>query len=1358
MKNKLLLFLVFHFLLAFTTEGKPTKRNTSPKSSVVTVHKKPTIYKYDPTPFFAPKKALLLLPPSVTGGSSCGPGSVTLTATVSSGETVEWFTSQNAATPIATGPTFTTPILTATTTYYVQAKSTTDTSTRVPVVAIIQNQPPSVSLSVTPASNSTNPICEGTSLTFTATGGGDVFEFSVDGTVRQAFSTNRTFTTTTITNNQTVTVRSRYAVTYDGIINENAWGTGSYEDNTQSAALSTNARNGYINSLRITPTEDKLVFGITGKLINYRRVLVFLDTKPGGFNVSNYGDENGSLPSVRAYNFFNNNPSTFDSYFEADYCLAIATDIGETNYHADIIELKNPNSIKTYLGTAATGVPSAVMGVNKNNTGITDYSNGFEIELLKSQLGYTGNDIKFFAFTMQDNSVSNYNVTNSFLSPELNKTADFGRNAVNYNNESPNPVIISATAMTPCYSSDSINIPIATTPTVATVGPNQSLCNLTSTPLGANTPLSGTGNWTLKSGPGTVSFANSTSPNSTATVSLPGTYVFTWTISNGQCQSSSADITAVFNLTNPPLATANQTYCKIDQPTVSNLMATGNAIQWFLNSTGGAALNSTTALTTQTYYAEQTDPATLCKSTTRTSVNVTVLDPSAPITNATQTFCNSAKISDLIATGTNVKWYLQSTGGIALDPTSDLTDGTYYASQTLNNTISCESTTRASTIVTITKTPAPSGSGNQLVCNSGTISNLVATGTSILWYANATGGSPLNPTTALVNGATYYASQTLSACESVNRLSVSVVINQPISPIIQNEESFCASENATITSLTNRVTNTNTVNWYLTPNSTTPLSVTDKLVNGAIYYGAAFTSTPLFCESSPRTTVKVNIESPSKPEGNSNQFFCNSSLPKIKDLVVTSGTNLKWYDNNNTLLSNDFALVDGGKYYATQTIGSCESVERFEVTVSILSPATPTTNANTQLFCIEQNPTLNSIAITKSNPLSNIKWYDSLTGGNLLPNDTALLNGNSYYAVEESINPIVCQSNNRLKVDIIIESAATPIVSSIEAPTCAKTTGSVILTGLPNGNWEIIPSSGASVFGTGATYKFENLSAGVSYNFKVKTANQCASQASIEAIIPVVPLYPNAATIDVTQPTCNLPFGKIEFTQQNGMEYSIGGNYQTSPLFDNLQPGKYQTSIRNSNSTTCMINTEEIVINPIPKTIAFELKSYCLENEFIVEIIPIDNSFSPNQVEITWMDKNQNSIGNDIKLNVTKSIGTIDDSIYPLELTAKVSNTTIGCETIQTISFSSVFCGTQKGISPDGNGSNEYFDLSTYAIKNISILNRYGVEVYHKKDYKNEWRGQTNDGAALPDGTYYYIITLNDETSKTGWIYVTRKQ
>ena len=205
----------------------------------------------------------------------------------------------------------------------------------------------------------------GTSVTFTANGGADLFEFSVDGVVKQSMSSVRTYTTNTLTNGQTVSVRSRYAVTLDGTLTETAWGTGALENNVLSAALSGNASTGYINSLKFSPTEDKLVIGIAGKALNYRRIMVFLDTKPGGFNVSNYGDENGSLPPVRAFNFFNNNPSTFDSYFAADYCIAIATDAGETNYYADVIELKTGNSTKTYLGTAATGVPTSVMGINK---------------------------------------------------------------------------------------------------------------------------------------------------------------------------------------------------------------------------------------------------------------------------------------------------------------------------------------------------------------------------------------------------------------------------------------------------------------------------------------------------------------------------------------------------------------------------------------------------------------------------------------------------------------------------------------------------------------------------------------------------------------------------------------------------------------------------------------------------------------------------------------------------------------------------------------------------------------------------------------------------------------------------------
>src|SRR5690606_8967142 len=47
-----------------------------------------------------------------------------------------------------------------------------------------------------------------------------------------------------------------------------------------------------------------------------------------------------------------------------------------------------------------------------------------------------------------------------------------------------------------------------------------------------------------------------------------------------------------------------------------------------------------------------------------------------------------------------------------------------------------------------------------------------------------------------------------------------------------------------------------------------------------------------------------------------------------------------------------------------------------------------------------------------------------------------------------------------------------------------------------------------------------------------------------------------------------------------------------------------------------------------------------------------------------------------------------------------------------------------KGISPNGDGENDYLDLDGYFVSKISIYNRYGTEVYVKKDYINEWYGQ----------------------------------
>ncbi|TWI42815.1 hypothetical protein IQ02_02912, partial [Flavobacterium glaciei] len=476
MKKKLLLFLLFNLLFCLTLSSKNLDKLEKLYDANVELSLKgnsPDTIKKNKRPSRISKTKAVLPPPSTTAGSSCGDGvnlvQVNVSAFGSSGsETIEWFSSQTSVTPIYTGTIYS-PSINTTRTYYVRSRIGSDISTRVPVVASIYVVPTAVTLTASPPNNATSPLCFGTPVTFTASGGADLFEFSVDGVVMQGMSTNRVFTTNTLADGQVVRVRTRYAVTMDGSITDTSWGTGALEDNVLSAPLSTNASSGYVNSLKISAQEDKVVLGISGKILNNRSILLFLDSKSGGFNISNYGDVADLDPFIKGFNIFNNNPSTFDSYFQADYCLVISTDAAETNYYANIIELRTGASVKTFLGSAVTGSPSAVMGVNKNNSGINDYILGFEVEVLKSLIGFTTGDIKFFAFTMNVNDDGSQSVTNSFLSPEISSNLDYGIGPIDYNIKDPNPVVVASAALTPCYSEANITMNFISIPTSSSI-------------------------------------------------------------------------------------------------------------------------------------------------------------------------------------------------------------------------------------------------------------------------------------------------------------------------------------------------------------------------------------------------------------------------------------------------------------------------------------------------------------------------------------------------------------------------------------------------------------------------------------------------------------------------------------------------------------------------------------------------------------------------------------------------------------------------------------------------------------------------------------------------------------------------
>ncbi|GEO04909.1 hypothetical protein AAE02nite_25730 [Adhaeribacter aerolatus] len=105
--------------------------------------------------------------PLVTSKSHCGPGSVTLSASgASSTGSYRWYTSSSGGTPISnlTSATYTTPVLTATTTYYVSVVNNGCESPRVPVVATIHPKPAVV------VTASAQTITAGGSTTLTASG------------------------------------------------------------------------------------------------------------------------------------------------------------------------------------------------------------------------------------------------------------------------------------------------------------------------------------------------------------------------------------------------------------------------------------------------------------------------------------------------------------------------------------------------------------------------------------------------------------------------------------------------------------------------------------------------------------------------------------------------------------------------------------------------------------------------------------------------------------------------------------------------------------------------------------------------------------------------------------------------------------------------------------------------------------------------------------------------------------------------------------------------------------------------------------------------------------------------------------
>lgn len=477
--------------------------------------------------------------------------------------------------------------------------------------------------------------------------------------------------------------------------------------------------------------------------------------------------------------------------------------------------------------------------------------------------------------------------------------------------------------------------------------------------------------------------------------------------------------------------------CQYDQPTLANLTAVGENIEWFLSEVGGTALAESTLLQDSTvYWAQQTVNGCVSKRNNVFLYFITVPEPIFSVDYLTQEFCetDAPTIANLdIESNANINWYADSNSTIPLSSNVALVSGTDYWAAGVSIT-NCESGSRVRINAVIDETPSAGSNSTFDICAL-TLANNPINMFDYISGTPDTGGYWTSPTNeALQNGYlgtytkalntpgtyTYTVGSLLGICDSS---SVTVQINELNSPAPSTDDtlqSFCTTDTATLANL--QITGTS-ITWYASPSSTTELPLQTLLVDGEDYF-ATQTSSTSSCESTDRQKIKVKIDNSSAPTTTEpTQTFCKIDSATLANIDL-EGTAIKWYDSElaTTPLVATTLLSNGTTYFASQTTTSgCESSERLEITIVITDTLAPTTALSTRTFCLLDSATLSQVTVDGSN----IKWYASSGSSTpLVASATRLEDGKSYYASQATASG--CESTERLEISIELNSTDQP--------------------------------------------------------------------------------------------------------------------------------------------------------------------------------------------------------------------------------------------------------------------------------------------------------------------------------------------
>lgn len=696
-----------------------------------------------------------------------------------------------------------------------------------------------------------------------------------------------------------------------------------------------------------------------------------------------------------------------------------------------------------------------------------------------------------------------------------------------------------------------------------------------------------------------------------------------------------------------------------------------------------------------------------------------------------------------------------------------LTSTTTYYIESVNAT-GCKSLKVPVTVTVLAPVVNPTVPAVE-ICNSQTATVTVtnaATGITYSWYTSSTGGTAIYTgttytTPVLTANTTYYVQGSNSAGCVSGFTAAPVTVNPTVAPPAAPAVSICYNTTATL-NITAPVAGY-TYNWYPSATATSPSAtgvtfITPALLASTGYYLEAITNKG--CVST-RTIVPVNVAPDfAAPLANSTSV-CIGQLATLSIGNAGTGITYKWYTS----------AVGGGVVYTGSTYvisavtadltlyvqgsSSAGCVSTF-TPVTVTALAVPTAPAVTAPTICAGQATLLSV----TNPEAGItyNWFTTSSGGISIATGTTYQTGTLSSSVAYYVEPTSsagCVSRTRTAATVtILPFLPAPVLKGDTI--CPKNIAglSVVNPQLSlTYNWYTTPAGGTSIT-TATAYSTGYLSSAATWYVEAVNAGGCTSaRTPVTAVVKIAPKASFTAT-----PIAGCDPLKVVFrnTTQNAASYlwSFGDGQNTTDTNSShlYSAGNYNVSLvatGNGCADTVFKPGLITVVRP-PKADFTSVPGTSAD----VQLSFADFTFfnrSTDADTYTWKFGDGTTSGSTNPKHKYVSTGEYTVTLY--------ARNRYGCSDSLSRSIYKIIPDSTINIpnafSPNNDGINDTWiirGISGYPSPRVSIYNRWGSLVYESISTYKPWNG-TYKGGALQTGTFYYIIQLKPEDKPmAGWL------